>query len=167
MRQVMRFALLAFFCSLVWCILRASFSLTTILTGAALGTAAVVSSRFFLLPKAMDLPPPQAFRFKPLLFPFCLLFTIYSNGFKIIRLFFRGHTHIGLAKFATGLSSPLLNYLLANAITLTPGTVTLDMQSDTLTVLCLDCPHKTDPASAKKKIAGWFFSLFGNGDGDA
>ena len=160
MRQVMRFALLSLFCSLIWCILRESFSLVTVLTGVVLGMAAVLASRFFLLPKTMQAAPSGNTPFKALLFPFCLLFAIYLNGIKIIRLYFRGHTHVNLIRFKTGFSSPFVNYLLANAITLTPGTVTLDMAADELTVLSIDCPGNASPAVMRKRIAGWFFSIF-------
>jgi len=159
----MRFALLSLFCSLIWCILRESFSLMTLLTGLGLGMAAVLSSRFFLLPKTREAIPSEGVPFKSLLFPFCLLFSIFQSGFKIIRLYFRGHTHIGLVKLKTGYSSPFINFLLANAITLTPGTVTLDMESDELTVLSIDRPGTTDSKALRKQIAGWFFAIFTKG----
>ena len=159
----MRFALLSLFCSLIWCILRESFSLVTVLTGLALGLAAVLSSRFFLLPKTIEAIPSQKIPGKSLLYPFCLLFSIYASGFKIIRMYFQGHTHIGLVKIKTGFVSPFVNYLLANAITLTPGTVTLDMESDELTVLSIDSPRQTDPDAVRKNVAGWFFSIFRKG----
>ena len=163
MRQVMRFALLSLFCSLIWCILRESVSLATALTGFVLGLSAVFASRFFLLPKTMEAIPSEKIPFKSFLLPFCLLYSIFHSGIKIIRMYFRGHTHIGLIKLKTGFSSPFVNYLLANAITLTPGTVTLDMESDELTVLSIDCPRDTDPAIIRKKVAGWFFSIFTKG----
>ena len=159
----MRYALLSLFCSLIWCILRENISLASVLTGFALGLAAVLSSRFFLLPKTMEAIPSEHIPLKSLLLPFCLLYSVFHSGFRIIGLYFRGHTHIGLIKIKTGFSSPFVNYLLANAITLTPGTVTLDMESDELTVLSLDCPKDTDPAALRKKVAGWFFAIFTKG----
>lgn len=163
MRQVMRFALLSLFCSLIWCILRETFSPVTVLTGFTLGMAAVLSSRFFLLPKTPEAVSSERIPVTSLLFPFCLLVSIFKNGFQIIRLYFRGNTHINLIKFKTGFSSPFINFLLANSITLTPGTVTLDMESDELTVLSIDCPRDADPEMLRKKVAGWFFSIFTKG----
>lgn len=160
MRQVMRFALLSLVCSLIWCILRESVSLNTVLTGLVLGTAALLASRFFLLPKTIEAVSTERIPLTSLLFPFCLLYSIFHSGIKIIRLYFRGHTHVNLIKFKTGFSSPFVNFLLANAITLTPGTITLDMESDELTVLSIDCPRDADPEVVRKKIAGWFFSIF-------
>lgn len=43
-----------------------------------------------------------------------------------------------IIKFRSGLKSDLARVLLANSITLTPGTITLDLSGDEYTVHCLD-----------------------------
>ena len=43
-----------------------------------------------------------------------------------------------LVRFKTDIKSPQLRAFLANAITLTPGTITAELEGDTFTVHCLD-----------------------------
>jgi multicomponent Na+:H+ antiporter subunit E len=56
----------------------------------------------------------------------------------------------------TGLQSSLGKLLLANSITLTPGTLSLDVQNDRLLVHWIDCPPGTDIDSATRAIAESF-----------
>ncbi len=56
----------------------------------------------------------------------------------------------------TSLRSDLGRLVLANSITLTPGTLTVDVEDDTLTIHWIDCPPGTDLQSATQTIAGDF-----------
>jgi multicomponent Na+:H+ antiporter subunit E len=56
----------------------------------------------------------------------------------------------------TGLRSALGRMLLANSITLTPGTLTIDVHDDRLLVHWIDCPPGTDLAQATATIAAGF-----------
>ena len=56
----------------------------------------------------------------------------------------------------TGLKSPLGRLLLANSITLTPGTLSVDVQDDRLLVHWIDCAPGTDIDSATRAIAESF-----------
>lgn len=56
----------------------------------------------------------------------------------------------------TSLRSELARLALANSITLTPGTLTVDIEEDTLTVHWVDCPPGTDMQTATEEIAGGF-----------
>lgn len=56
----------------------------------------------------------------------------------------------------TGLQSPLGKLLLANSITLTPGTLSVDLQDDRLLVHWIDCPPGSDMTSATRAIAESF-----------
>ena len=46
--------------------------------------------------------------------------------------------------------------MLANSITLTPGTLTVDVEGDALLVHWIDCPPGTDIATATQTIASGF-----------
>ena len=59
--------------------------------------------------------------------------------------------HVG-----TNLHSSLGRLLLANSITLTPGTLSVDIQDDGILVHWVDCPPGTDRATATKTIAESF-----------
>jgi multicomponent Na+:H+ antiporter subunit E len=61
-----------------------------------------------------------------------------------------------LVEVNTELKSPLGKLLLANTITLTPGTLTIDVEDNRLLVHWVYCPPGTDIQQATKKIAARF-----------
>jgi multicomponent Na+:H+ antiporter subunit E len=62
----------------------------------------------------------------------------------------------GVVQVRTGLTSALGRLLLANSITLTPGTLTLDVEDDLLTIHWIDCPPDIDLETATAVIAADF-----------
>ena len=62
----------------------------------------------------------------------------------------------GVVQVRTGLRSELGRLLLANSITLTPGTLTVDVDDDRLLVHWIDCPAGTDMEAATRAIAAEF-----------
>jgi multicomponent Na+:H+ antiporter subunit E len=56
----------------------------------------------------------------------------------------------------TGLESSLGRLLLANSITLTPGTLTVNVRDDRILVHWIDCPPGSDIESATRAIAESF-----------
>lgn len=75
-----------------------------------------------------------------LAFLFVLIWEIIKANFTVIRiiLFRRYKLTPKLVTFRTTLRTDLGRFLLANSITLTPGTITIRVEGDTLTVHCLD-----------------------------
>lgn len=61
-----------------------------------------------------------------------------------------------MVQINTSLRSELGRLALANSITLTPGTLTVDIEQGTLTVHWVDCPPGTDMQAATQEIAGGF-----------
>ena len=61
-----------------------------------------------------------------------------------------------VVEVATSLESPLGRLVLANSITLTPGTLSVDVKDDRLLVHWVDCPPGTDLAAATRVIAAGF-----------
>lgn len=61
-----------------------------------------------------------------------------------------------LIEIRTGLRSPLGRLLLANTITLTPGTLTIDVDGDRLLVHWVYCPPGTDMQRATEQISANF-----------
>jgi multicomponent Na+:H+ antiporter subunit E len=61
-----------------------------------------------------------------------------------------------VVEIQTELESPLGRLLLANSITLTPGTLIVDVNDERLFVHWIDCPPGTDLAAATRIIAGDF-----------
>jgi multicomponent Na+:H+ antiporter subunit E len=66
-----------------------------------------------------------------------------------------------MVEVKTSLESPLGKLLLANTITLTPGTLTVDVIDDTLLVHWVYCPPGTDMQQATEKIAAAFEKTLG------
>jgi multicomponent Na+:H+ antiporter subunit E len=62
----------------------------------------------------------------------------------------------GVVQVRTGLTSALGRMLLANSITLTPGTLTIDVEDDMLTIHWIDCPPGIDLETATETIAADF-----------
>ncbi len=64
----------------------------------------------------------------------------------------------GVVRFRTGLSSPAARTLLANSITLVPGTMTINVEDGRFTVHAFDPPSTADLASAamQRRIARVF-----------
>ena len=61
-----------------------------------------------------------------------------------------------LVEVRTGLRSDLGKLLLANSITLTPGTLSVDVSGDRILVHWIDCPAGTDLEAATAAIAAGF-----------
>lgn len=62
----------------------------------------------------------------------------------------------GLVEVRTGLQSELGRMLLANSITLTPGTLTVDVEGDRLLIHWIDCTPGVDLEAATQAIAAGF-----------
>ena len=84
---------------------------------------------------------------------------IYKAGFQAIRLTLTNRLSLGIVEIATSRRSDLHGTFIANAITLTPGTVTIDYNDGTLKVVWMDC-HTDDPEVAGEIIKGNFERVF-------
>lgn len=91
--------------------------------------------------------------FKLLRYAFFLLIEIYKSGFSIIPYIISGKANPGFVDIYTELESNLEIVILANSITLTPGTITVDVQGHSLQVLWID-PTTKQPTMAGLKIKG-------------
>lgn len=78
----------------------------------------------------------------PLLISYAVLLIkeIVKSSFKMISLILnkRRKYEPAIIKFSTPLKTKLANVILANSITLTPGTITADLTNDCFTVHCID-----------------------------
>jgi len=64
--------------------------------------------------------------------------------------------HPAVVEVRTGLRSSLGRILLANSITLTPGTLTVDVQDDRILVHWVDCPPGADLEAATQAMVSAF-----------
>ena len=90
-----------------------------------------------------------------LIYPFFLIFKIYLASFKMVPAVLTEKIDPRIVHFRTRLKSDMARVLLANSITLTPGTLTLDLNNDHLIVHWLNA--KTIHSHyAGKLIKGYF-----------
>jgi multicomponent Na+:H+ antiporter subunit E len=76
---------------------------------------------------------------------------------NVLRLVLSPRIHIepGIIEIQTTLKSPIGRLVLANSITLTPGTLVVDIKGDTLFIHWINVSTK-DPVAATRAIAGRF-----------
>jgi len=65
-----------------------------------------------------------------------VVFLIFKSGISAIPRILTGNDKTKTIKYVSGCKDDFALSLLSNAITLTPGTVTLDITKNELTVLC-------------------------------
>ncbi len=136
----------------VWCILYEEISLTIALTGLVLGVLATVFANSFLVSHQLT----RAYRFnlpRLFIFFFVLIYRIYKAGLSVIPAIITGKTKIGIIDIKTEVPEGLASTVLANSITLTPGTVTIEKKGQNLKVLWLN-KTTNDPVEAAKIIIG-------------
>lgn len=136
----------------VWCILYENVSWSIAGSGFVLGILAAIFANSFLLSHQLT----RAYRINVpmlLIFIFVILYRIFMAGFAVIPSIITGKTKTGIVNIKTEVPEGLASTFLANSITLTPGTVTIEKKGQNLKVLWL---HKTtsDPIKAAKIING-------------
>lgn len=73
-----------------------------------------------------------------LIFAGVLIFNMYVASFRVLWQIVRGNINPGIVHFRTRLKTDIARVALASSITLTPGTITLDLDDDHLVVHWLD-----------------------------
>ena len=72
--------------------------------------------------------------FRLITFPFFLIGQIYASGFMVIKHIARGHK-LEIVRINTKIKNETLRVMLADTITLTPGSILLDLTDDRATIL--------------------------------
>ena len=116
----------------IWIILMESATLFTVGTGLAVSVVCVIFCRRFL--PMEKLSGINYFRF--FLYIFYLIGQMYVAAVSAVRLVIKG-ARTEIVEVETVIKNEFLRVMLANSITLVPGSVTLDINEDRLTVLLL------------------------------
>jgi len=117
---------------LIWIMLVESVSLFSLISGAAVSLICLLFAlKFMPLEKIKDV---RFWRLVPYLF--YLLGQIYLQGFIVIRAIL-GDIRLEVVDVKTKLTSEMLRGILISSITLTPGTVPVGLEGDTMTVVGL------------------------------
>jgi multicomponent Na+:H+ antiporter subunit E len=118
--------------TVVWIILRESLTVMTAATGLVISVCCVLFSRRVIpLSKTEGIKP---LRF--IIYLFYLLGQIYIGGIMAIKLILFD-AHVEIVEINTQIKNRVLRTILVNSITLVPGSVSLDLSEEKITVLWL------------------------------
>lgn len=152
------FLVMVVICTVMWAVWNESFTLTMLSQGLILSVLAlIITNRYLLKARYQDV-----FRISPLVllrYVLVLLVAIFQSGFHAMRLTITGRIDVRVLDLPTDISNPFHGVLVANAITLTPGTVTIDHHAGTFKVICIENPAD-DPVRAGEIIKGRFERVF-------
>ena len=121
----------AFF-TLVWMILREDFSWQTAALGVFFSSVCIIYSQKFIPVKSFE----NVHIHKLLLYLLFLIWQIYLSGFYVIYLIIKG-ARAEIVTVKTKITHPTLRVMLADSITLTPGSILVDLTNENITVVCL------------------------------
>lgn len=147
---------------LTWCILNENFNLSTVVSGLVAALTTVVLVRL-LFSKNEDI---KNYRIQPYLFIWfvcALLYHIIRSALSTIRAIIAHDTEPAVVDLHTSVHNHWFQCLIANAITLTPGTVTIDKTDHSLKVLWL-YPTTDDQKERERLILGSFEHILKKGD---
>ena len=122
----------------IWIILSESFTFFNIVSGIIISIGCLYISTK-LLP-AQKIKNVKVYRLS--FYLFYLIGQIYISAFKVIKLIFTG-AEVNIVTLKTRLSNSFLQTVLANSITLPPGTISLELKDNTITVLRLKSKKDT------------------------
>ena len=119
-------------CFAFWVLLTWSFETQELIAGAVVSLAAALfAARFFIHEKSFRLVHPRRF-FSLLVYVFVFLGELIKANLDMARRCFGGCKDVkpGIVKVPVDLPDGYAQAMLANSITLTPGTITIDIMED-------------------------------------
>lgn len=142
-----------------WCILNESFTLQTIGLGLIVGVVTSVAVHALFTDKQSFSDAYRVPIISMIRFLIVLIINIYHSAFRVVGEIFFVQSDPVIVIIKTRAQGDWERSLIANAITLTPGTVTIDKKDNMLTVLWLK-PKHARLEDAKEIIQGDFERVF-------
>jgi multicomponent Na+:H+ antiporter subunit E len=141
---------------LIWLFASGTLATDTVLTGVVITAAIALAFAAFARVYSVIRWSPRAI-YTYLLYLGVFLYELVKANLNVMRYVFSPHIdiHPGIVEIKTNLRSPIGRLALANSITLTPGTLVVDMQGDSLFIHWINVTA-TDPVAATQEIAGRF-----------
>lgn len=159
-RRVSYYFLQVIFFAFLWSVFREEISLGTFFYGVIFGVLSIIITNKLIIKRTVKGEVRQKFPFvRFFVFVIVLLIQIYKSGFVAIGKIMRGKLNTSVIDISTEIDDDLIISFMANAITLTPGTVTIDKETRNLKILCLD-PVTDNPEIAGEIIKGKYERIF-------
>jgi len=141
---------------LIWLIANGTLAPDTLIAGAVISAViALLFAAFSQVYSVIRWSPKVIFHYFMYLGVFFI--ELVKANLSVMRLVFSPHIDIrpGIVEIKTGLKSPIGRLALANSITLTPGTLVVDIINDSLFIHWINV-SSTDPVAATREIASRF-----------
>lgn len=132
-----------------WIVLREDFTLLTVATGIVIGAGCLYfCHRYIPLPK-----PPHIHPFRLAIYVIYLVGQVYVAGLSAIKIILTD-AHVEIVEIKTQITDKFLRTMLVNSITLVPGSVSLELRDDAITVLWLKKAGARELENADELIKG-------------
>lgn len=144
---------------IIWLIANATFAYETVLAGFIISAMiALVFAAFARVYSVIRWSPVVLYYYLKYLTVFFI--ELVKANINVMLLVFSPRINIqpGIIEIKTELKSPIGRLALANTITLTPGTLVVDIEDDSLFVHCINI-KTTDQIEATAQISGRFEKL--------
>lgn len=161
MKRLLHYLKMMIVFAAVWVILEEQLTLSTVIVGALVGLITMLATDRYVLRGDYQETYRLGF-FVTIRYVVSLIVQIYVAGIHAIHRVLTRKLNVGIVDITTTLTSDFHIALLANSITLTPGTVTLERDGNALKVIWLDCTT-TDPEEAGRQIKLNFERLLSGG----
>ena len=162
LNKISRFIVNWFFLMIIWVAFTTSFEIHEFLTGAVVSVViSILTLQFFTCCDLSILHPRKIVYMIYYLAVFII--ELVKSNFDVARRVLTPSLPInpGIVKFKSKLPTDYSRMILANSITLTPGTLTIDIIDDTFYIHWIDV-KTTDPEQAYLAIAGKFEKILLN-----
>ncbi|MGD8875302.1 MAG: Na+/H+ antiporter subunit E [Gammaproteobacteria bacterium] len=141
---------------LIWLIANGTLATDTVLTGVVVTAAiALAFAAFSRVYSVIRWSPRVIYTYLQYFGVF--LYELVKANLNVMRYVFSPNIdiHPGIVEIKTQLQSPIGRLALANSITLTPGTLVVDIRGDSLFIHWINVTA-TDPVAATREVAGRF-----------
>ena len=141
---------------LIWVIAKGTLAVETLITGVVVCAAIALAFASFARVYSVIRWSPKVIIYYLMYFGVFLVELTKAN-LNVMRLVFSPRIAIepGIVEIKTSLKSPIGRLALANSITLTPGTLVVDIKDDSLFIHWINV-SATDPVAATEEISARF-----------
>lgn len=141
----------------LWLLLTWSVQTADVVAGIVVSLLTVALMGNIFIEKAVRLLNPKRVFWAIIYVPYLLWFILIANmdvAYRVLNPTMP--IRPGIIKFKTGLKTDMGKTFLANSITLTPGTLTIDIIGDEFYVHWINIKHDDDPKAQAEEVAGKF-----------